>query len=318
MLRKPSFYLAVIGLVAAVLLVARLRQPTPAAPPAAPPAPAPFAQTIGARGMLEAVDENVRVATAVAGLVLAVPVKVGDRVAAGDVLFQIDDRDARALVAAQEAQLGALGAVVRQAEVTVADRRDQLERQERLRSGRVSTEDEFQRARFAAESAAAALAKARADVEATRAALTRSRVQLDLLTVRAPRDGTVLQVNTRPGEFAKPDLAEPLLLLGRIDALQLRADVDEDNAPRVQPGGRAVAFIKGERGDPIPLRFVRVEPYVVPKRSLTGESGERVDTRVLQVIFQLDRPPGRNLYVGQQMDVFLDAGPPPAKRAGEL
>jgi hypothetical protein len=54
----------------------------------------------------------------------------------------------------------------------------------------------------------------------------------------------------------------------------------------------------------MPIRFVRIEPYVVPKRSLTGDSAERVDTRVLQIIFELDRP-AVPLYVGQQVDVFI-------------
>ena len=54
------------------------------------------------------------------------------------------------------------------------------------------------------------------------------------------------------------------------------------------------------------LRFVRIDPFVVPKKSLTGESAERVDTRVLQIIYQLDKPVDRPLYVGQQVDVFIE------------
>jgi HlyD family secretion protein len=54
------------------------------------------------------------------------------------------------------------------------------------------------------------------------------------------------------------------------------------------------------------LRFVRVEPYVVPKKSLTGENTERVDTRVLQVIYAVENP-DPPLYVGQQLDVFIQA-----------
>ena len=115
-----------------------------------------------------------------------------------------------------------------------------------------------------------------------------------------------MQLNLRTGEYAVPGAMEHSLLLGRTDALQLRADVDEDNAPRVKAGCQALAFIKGSRHDPVPLRFVRIEPYILPKRSLTGESGERVDTRVLQVIFQFDRT-SVPVYVGQQMDVFLNA-----------
>ena len=58
----------------------------------------------------------------------------------------------------------------------------------------------------------------------------------------------------------------------------------------------------------IPLTFVRIEPYIVPKRSLTGESTERVDTRVLQIIFRFDLPQ-IPVYVGQQMDVFIECQP---------
>jgi hypothetical protein len=94
------------------------------------------------------------------------------------------------------------------------------------------------------------------------------------------------------------------MILGDTDRLQLRTDVDEQNAPLVAPNQLAVAFMKGDTKNPIPLRFVRIEPYVVPKRSLTGDSTERVDTRVLQIIFEFDRP-AMPLYVGQQMDVFI-------------
>jgi HlyD family secretion protein len=58
------------------------------------------------------------------------------------------------------------------------------------------------------------------------------------------------------------------------------------------------------------LEFVHIEPYVIPKVSLTGASTERVDTRVLQVIFSMNRPDEPPLYVGQQVDVFIEATAP--------
>jgi hypothetical protein len=64
----------------------------------------------------------------------------------------------------------------------------------------------------------------------------------------------------------------------------------------------------------VPATFVRVEPYVTPKKSLTGGSAERVDTRVLQVLFGFDRGEFP-IYVGQQMDVFVEALPEPAAAA---
>jgi hypothetical protein len=71
----------------------------------------------------------------------------------------------------------------------------------------------------------------------------------------------------------------------------------------------AIAFIKGNSERAIELTFVRIEPYVIPKVSLTGSSTERVDTRVLQVIYSLKRPIDQPLYVGQQVDVFINRKP---------
>lgn len=308
MLKRPTFYLAILGVLAAVLLVARLRSVEPAAPPLVEPARSPYENSIGARGIIESVDENVRIAPAVAGLITKVFVKVGDHVKAGEPLLEQDTRDARALVTTQEAQLEKLRAQIAEAEVALADRRDQWSRMEKLAENKVSSVDERQRAQFAAQAAESRLASAKAELSSAEAQIARTKVQLELLTIRAPRDGTILQVNVRAGEYAAITAPEPVILLGQIDRLQLRADVDEDNAPRVRGQCKAQAFIKGQREHPIPLRFVRIEPYIVPKRSLTGESSERVDTRVLQVIFQFDQPQVP-VYVGQQMDVFIEGTP---------
>jgi len=98
---------------------------------------------------------------------------------------------------------------------------------------------------------------------------------------------------------------EPLILLGDTATFQIRADIDEVNAPLVVPGNAAVAYLKGRTEQAIPLIFDRIEPYIVPKRSLTGDNQERVDTRVLQVIYRFKKPPFP-VYVGQQVDVFID------------
>ena len=69
--------------------------------------------------------------------------------------------------------------------------------------------------------------------------------------------------------------------------------------------GKATASVRGNPDLKTPLTFVRFEPFVVPKKSLTGDSTERVDTRVLQVIYRLEDE-SLPLFVGQQMDVFID------------
>jgi hypothetical protein len=128
--------------------------------------------------------------------------------------------------------------------------------------------------------------------------------------VRAPRDGTVIQVNIRAGEYAATAPKNPAMVIGETGRLQVRADVDEQNATRIRPGQKGHASLKGDPAVGFPLEFVRVEPYIIPKVSLTGAGTERVDTRVLQVIFSLNRPENPPIYVGQQVDVFIEASEP--------
>jgi hypothetical protein len=85
---------------------------------------------------------------------------------------------------------------------------------------------------------------------------------------------------------------------------------DSPSFPRDAPAG---ATLKGQPEEWFPLKFVRVEPYVIPKKSLTGDNTERVDVRVLQVIYQIETQ-GKRLFVGQQLDVFIDATPPGVAR----
>ena len=321
MLKRLSIFLALAGILAVTLLVLRLKKPEPPPVPLVEPSRAPYADSIGARGMVEGVNENVRIAPLLPGLIDKVFVKVGDRIATGDPLFRQDTRDAEARVANQKAQVGLLEAKVNEADVILADRVDSFQRTDKLRSKEVMSEDDRQRKYYAVRSAETALATTKADLELAKAQLAQADVNLDLLTVRAPRDGDVLRVDLRAGEYASvppSDLNNPSLLLGETRHLQLRADVDEDSASRVMAGAPAIAFIKGMRSDPIPLRFVRIEPYVTTKKSLTGDSTERVDTRVLQVIYQFDQSKVP-VYVGQQMDVFIEGrGPQPEHPDGAV
>ena len=312
MFKRPSIFLAIAGIIGLSLLVFKLKKPEPPPVPLVEPSRAPYADSIGARGIVESIDENVRIAPNLPGLIAEVFVKVGDRVKQGDALFRQDTRDAAAKVTNQQAQAALLEAKVNEAAVTLADRQDSFQRTQKLSKKDVVSEDDLQRKYYAVRAAETALSTSRADLELARAQLVQAEVNLDLLTVRAPREGDILKVDLRAGEYASvppSDLNNPSLLLGDTRSLQLRADVDEDSASRVMPGAPAVAFIKGMRSAPIPLRFVRIEPYVTTKKSLTGDSNERVDTRVLQVIYQFDQ--GKvPVYVGQQMDVFLEGKGP--------
>ena len=155
--------------------------------------------------------------------------------------------------------------------------------------------------------AKARLESALAIVQQAEAGLADTETTLSRLIVRAPVDGEILQVNIRPGEFAQAGfLNTPLLVLGNLDQLHVRVDIDENDAWRFDKNSKAVAFLRGNRRFKADLRLAYVEPYVVPKKSLTGDSNERVDTRVLQALYRFDRKQ-LPVYVGQQMDVFIEA-----------
>jgi RND family efflux transporter MFP subunit len=318
--RQVTFYLAIAGFAGVFFLVKDMRQKPPTPPPAVEPARSPFPVSVAATGILEAARENVKVAAPKPALIQKVAVEVGSKVKAGDTVLQLDDREGLARLNTLRAQLEALRAALKADRVLQADAADQFARAEKLAKDNVISVDERKRREFAVQSWDARIAKGEADIAAMEAQLRQAQIEVDVLTVRAPRDGTILQVNVRAGEFAGTTPQEPLLVLGEVEKLQVRAEVDEQNAPLVEPGRPAVAYLKGDTQRKLPLRFVRIEPFVIPKRSLTGDSAERVDTRVLQIIFELDRPEVP-LYVGQQVDVFIErtapaAAPPRSPAAG--
>ena len=316
------------------------------ADPAPPIAPAvnPYAAALAAAGIVEAQTENIAVGSATPGVVVEVLVKVGGDVEPGMPLFRLDDRDLRAELAVRKAEVERVktdlvrleaeprpekipvqAAAVREAQALLAREQDALKRARETFAQRVTTEEDLVAKQQAVRFAEASVGKAQADLDlleagswryeldVTRAAVKRAEAEaekieteLDRLVVRALVAGRVLQVNVRPGEFVGTPPNQPLVVLGNIDTLHVRVDIDEYDIARFDQAAPATAFPRGNLQQRYPLEFVRVEPFVVPKKSLTGDTTERVDTRVLQVIYEFDpagRPP---LFVGQQVDVYID------------
>jgi multidrug resistance efflux pump len=310
----------------------------------APPARSPWGVSIAGTGVVEPCTENIAIGTHVTGVVQDVLVVVGQNVKKGEPLFRIDERQLRAelavrkaMLASAEAQLDRLekqprveelpasAALVREAQARLDEEEDRFRRGEVLQSRKFISEEDFAARRQALAVSREQLAKARADdillrsgawepdKLVSRAAVTQAKAQLEQtrtdlarLTVTAPVDGQVLQVDVRPGEFVAQTNTTDLMVLGNIRPLHVRADIDESDIPRFTPGSSARGFVRGETEHPVALDFVRVEPYVVPKKSLTGTNTERVDTRVLQVIFEVHPVEETTLYVGQQIDVYVD------------
>lgn len=345
MLRKLILPLIGVGmLMFALYHVVMAYREEPRLPPPRPPAQSDYPHTVAGAGLVEAQTENISLGAAVPGLVVKVHVAVGQKVKAGDPLFEQDGRHLQAelkvkqanLVAAQAQlaklkkaprpeELPASAARVAEARAVLVEKEDFLKRALVLYAKGAMAQEELVQRKQWVEVARAQLAKAEADdkllkagtwkldldiaaatVAQARSQLEQTETELDRHIVRAPVDGEALQVNVRPGEFAGAPPGKALLVLGGMKKLHVRVDIDENDIPRFQPGAPAVAKLRGNPKMEVTLHFVRVEPYVIPKKSLTGDNTERVDTRVLQVIYAAEASE-HPLYVGQQLDVFIQS-----------
>jgi HlyD family secretion protein len=229
-----------------------------------------------------------------------------------------------------EAQLPAATARVTEAQANLAKVEYRLKVGESLEPGVSITTEDLANRRFDVEINRAALASAKAQVQqiktqiasaraqveqvnaqiaSARAQVEQIQAQIQVHTVRAPVSGRILQMKTRLGEYAQTGaLTTPLMLLGDDTILHVRVDIDENDAWRLRTCAPAVASLRGNPAIKTPLQYVRTDPDVVPKTLLTGDSTQRTDTRVLQVIYSFNRD-SLPLYVGQLMDVFIEAAP---------
>lgn len=294
MLRKKFvFVLALLGIVSAgVLVVKSMKAPVQMAP-LIEPLQKPSAQVIAAAGLIESLGENLNIGSPESGVVQEVYVNVGDTVKQGSSLFKIDSRALEA-----ELKIDLAKEEVALAEYQLIE--DQLRRLQSIKNERAVSREELCSKENEKQLAWAKRSQARMEKEKTCALI-------DRLLVRSPIDGIVLQKNIKKGEFlyATDKTATPMVI-GDTTLLQIRADVDEQNAVHIVEGASGVASPKNCPDVVIPLQFVRVEPYMIPKKSLTGSSVEKVDTRVLQVIYTFQPPKNSSLYIGQQVDVYIE------------
>ncbi len=294
--------LSLLGALVALFAVLHARAPEPPSPAVAMPAP-PFASFVAGSGLTEVGRGNVAVGTPVAGVVRVVEARVGDAVAVGQPLFEIEGRDLAARLPVALAQLA-------QAQAVLDKPRHRLGFLQSLQGAdREAISKEALRSARDDEHAAAAA------VDASLAQVAQIRSDMERLVVRAPAAGRVLQVNVRPGQFAEGGgAATPLMLVGDDSRLYLRVDVDENDAWRVRPGARAIAVVRGNARLRIPLRFEYIEPYVTSKATLTGQATERTDLRVLQVVYSFAHG-ALPVYLGQRLDAYIETLPDTTPRA---
>lgn len=285
----------------------------------------PTGNYVAGNGVVEPNGREIRVAGAVPGRIARILVKEGDSVAAGAPLVELEATVERAALRAAEAEVqGAqadydrvsrglrredVDAVIDEANSSRARAdlsKSTLQRVEALaKAGGVSA-DELDRGRQTAASdeglaraadarRRAALAGSRAEdilaakarLELSKARHEQSKAQLERLTIAAPQAGEILQVKARVGEYYNVQ-GDPLLVLGDTTVLRVRVDVDERDIGRVQLGAEAFATTDAFRDRVFKGKVVEVARRMGRKNIRTDDPNERIDTKILEVVLQLD------------------------------
>ena len=305
---------------------------------------APYKSYISAVGIVEASSENIFIGTPVNRVVDKVEVKVGQKVKEGEVLFRLECRDleaelhsrmmAYANTLAQLQKLESLPrwedlavseSMLKGAEIDLVQAKGQYENAEGAQLNGALSKEEVNRRKYNFELAQAKFQQMRADLDKTKAGawkpdleiaridalqakaeVQRVEAEIARTIIRSPIDGTVFQIKIHPGEFPPSDSSRtPPMIIGNIDQLNLRVSINQFDASYYHASAPAVAFLQGNAQVKFPLHFVKLEPYFVPKQVLTNDISEKVDTRVLQVIYCFEEEDER-IFVGQQMDVFIE------------
>lgn len=294
-----TFVVAAVGIIVAITIANFPPNPANLTVMYSPPPKNPYKQAVAAAGIVEAYEDNIYIGLQKEGVIKELFCSVGDHIAKNQLLFTIDD-------SVELANVEVAKRAVEVAQAELSKNRSQLGRLTSIKDSRAVSLEDLRNKEHDVQIAENNVKKALAELKTAQEEHNNTKTY-------APQAGILLKMDLRKGEFATFNSTNASsannapIVLGRTDKLQVRADIDEYNAFRIASNQEAIAYTKGVAQVPLALTFVRFEPYCVPKKSLTAAADERVDTRVLQVIYSFDTVKDFPIYVGQQVDIFINA-----------
>jgi multidrug resistance efflux pump len=303
---------------------------------------------VSGSGVVEPADRETRVAGSVPGRIARIHVRERDTVVAGAPLVELESATEQAAVDAAEADVAVQAASLARtakglraedvealvdeagaAKARADNSAEILARDEKLAETGAVARDEVDRARRQAEAdqrtfdAADArrlagvhggrredVAVAQAQLRAAMARRDQARAELERLTIRAPLDGTVLQLKYRIGEYYNPAspsgvAVEPLVVLGDLRSIRVRMDVDERDIARVKPGAPGYVTLSAFPDHPFAGKVVEIGARMGRKNVRTDDPVERLDVKILEVVLRIDEPAG--LVPGIRVTAYVEA-----------
>jgi HlyD family secretion protein len=331
--------MALVGLVVLSLAGLRRRGESVAATPAAT---ATGGSVVAAGpGRVEPISEEINLGAQVSGRLRDVLFDEGDRVERGQVLAVVSNQDYLARVQSAQAELlleeaqqrrvlnGArdqerreAAATLAQEEAVLAHARLELGRRRSLLKEGVISHQEADAAEREARVAHARVeaarerhslveadareedrAEAESEVALARARLEETRALYEKTFVRAPIAGVVLRRYRKVGELVSTQFDSPIFTIADRSVLRVRVDVDEVDVSRIAVGARACVTADAFQGTKFWGRVVRVGQVLGKKNIRTDDPAERIDTKILEVILQLDD--GHELPLGLRVETFI-------------
>jgi len=309
---------------------------------------------IAGPGRVEPSSEDIKIGSELSGRLKVVNVEEGDAIRRGQVLAELENADYRAKVESARANVIAKQAVLRkvingarrqerdeawssvnEAKAVTENAKSELHRRQELFSAGVVSREELERyareadvaqAKYEAAVQQHALVDdrareedqsfAEADLQLAQAQLDEAQARYDKTFIRSPIDGTVLRKHHRSGESVSNSstVPDPVLTIGDRKALRVRVDVDETDVSKVNAGQKAYVTADAFGKQKFWGHVVRVGQQLGPKNVRTDEPTEKVDTKILEILVELD--PGSQLPDGLRVDAFImpEAGEVAANR----
>jgi len=291
-----SFYsliiLSIVGIIIGVAIIFYDERPTESQTLPIPELTPPYKNFIAGTGIVESSSKNIQIGSLVSGVISKINVESGESVKKGELLFTLNKKMIAAQIAAQQAAIA-----LANTKLEKAQHQFQIIQNFKKISPNMVKKTEYTTAKDSVEEAGARLSVAKSK-------LTVLLQELAFYAIYSPIDGKVLESKLSIGKYFPRNAT--LLTIGS-NQRNLRVDINEYDVYKFTPNTNAVAFVRGHPKLKIALKYLYTMPYVVPKKNLTGLSTERTDTRVLQVLYALPTKIDFPLFVGQQLDVFIES-----------